>query len=78
MSAPPDSSPTGPLASMATNAQGRAHLGALTPGTYQLQPEGTIWCYAESDRVDENGNILVESGLESHVWSFVCGGPRGS
>jgi hypothetical protein len=65
-------------ASLATNAQGRARFGELAAGTYQLQPEGTIWCYAESDRVDENGNILVEAGLESHVWSFVCGGPRGS
>ena len=39
---------------------------------------GTIWCYAESDRVDSNGNIIVEAGVESHVWSFVCGGPRGA
>ncbi|MBW3632282.1 MAG: hypothetical protein KY456_04550 [Chloroflexi bacterium] len=72
-------SPDGALpASLATNAQGRAHFGALAPGAYQLQPEGAIWCYAESDRVDANGNVLVEAGLESHVWSFVCGGPRGS
>jgi hypothetical protein len=28
----------GPLATMATNAQGRAHFGGLAPGTYQLQP----------------------------------------
>ena len=68
----------GPLATMATNAQGRAHFGGLAPGTYQLQPEGTLWCYAESDRVDSNGNIIVEAGLESHVWSFICSGPRGS
>jgi hypothetical protein len=65
-------------ASLATNAQGRARFGELPAGTYQLQPAGTVWCYAESDRVDENGNILVEPGVESHVWSFVCGGPRGS
>jgi len=68
----------GPLATMATNAQGRAHFRALAPGAYQLQPEGTVWCYAESDRVDANGNVLVEAGVESHVWSFVCDGPRGS
>ena len=67
----------GSPASLATNAQGRVRFGELAAGTYQLQPEGTIWCYAESDRVDENGNILVEAGLESHVWSFVCGA-RGS
>lgn len=68
----------GPLVTIATNAQGRAHFGGLAPGTYLLQPEGTIWCYAESDRVDDNGNIIVEAGVESHVWSFICGGPRGS
>jgi hypothetical protein len=68
----------GPLATVATNAQGRAHFGGLAPGTYLMQPEGTIWCYAESDRVDSNGNIIVEAGVESHVWSFVCSGPRGS
>jgi hypothetical protein len=73
-----------PLTSAATNAQGRARFGDLEPGTYRLEPaaalggEGDIWCYAESDRVDANGNVLVEPDLESHVWSFVCGGPRGS
>jgi hypothetical protein len=73
-----------PLATAATNAQGRARFGDLQPGTYRLEPagalggDGDIWCYAESDRVDENGNVQVEPDLESHVWSFVCGGPRGS
>jgi hypothetical protein len=61
-----------------TNEQGRARFGELTPGAYLLQPAGTSWCYAESDRVDANGNVLVEAGLESHLWSFVCGGPGGS
>ena len=73
-----------PLATVATNTSGRARFGNLEAGTYQLQPaaalggDGDIWCYAESDRVDANGNVLVEADLESHVWSFVCGGPRGS
>jgi hypothetical protein len=67
-----------PLATSDTNAQGRARFGNLAPGTYQLKPEGalgsesTIWCYAESDRVDANGNIIVEPAVESHVWSFTC------
>jgi hypothetical protein len=74
----PESGDSGPLATMQTNAQGRARFGALPAGTYQLQPEGTVWCYAESDRVDANGNVLVETGVESHVWSFICGAPRGS
>jgi hypothetical protein len=72
----PATGDAGPLATQATNAQGRAHFGGLAPGTYHLQPEETTWCYAESDLVDANGNVIVEAGLESHVWSFVCG--RGS
>jgi hypothetical protein len=74
----PESGATTPLATSETNAQGRARFGNLPPGTYQLKPEGAlgsesmIWCYAESDRVDANGNIIVEPDVESHVWSFTC------
>jgi hypothetical protein len=68
----------GPISTQATNAQGRAHFGALAPGMYHLQPDSASWCYAESDRVDANGDVIVESGVESHVWSFVCGGVGGS
>jgi hypothetical protein len=74
----PESGASTPLATSDTNAQGRARFGNLPPGTYQLKPEGalgsesTIWCYAESDRVDANGNIIVEADAESHVWSFTC------
>ena len=74
----PESGAATPLATSDTNAQGRARFGNLPPGTYQLKPEGAlgsesmIWCYAESDRVDANGNIIVEADAESHVWSFTC------
>ena len=74
----PESGGTAPLATLQTNAQGRARFGNLPPGTYQVKPEGAlgaegmIWCYAESDRVDANGNIIVEPDFESHVWSFTC------
>ena len=74
----PESGAATPLATSATNAQGRVRFGNLPPGTYQLKPEGAlgsesmIWCYAESDRVDANGNIIVEPDVESHVWSFTC------
>ncbi|HEX5992785.1 MAG TPA: prealbumin-like fold domain-containing protein [Thermomicrobiales bacterium] len=74
----PEGDAATPLATADTNAQGRARFGNLAPGTYQLKPEGAlgsegiIWCYAESDRVDANGNIIVEADAESHVWSFTC------
>ena len=28
--------------------------------------------------LDPNGNVIVESQAESHVWSFVCSGGGGS
>jgi hypothetical protein len=74
----PESGGSTPLATSDTNAQGRARFGNLPAGTYQLKPAGAlgsesiIWCYAESDRVDANGNIIVEADAESHVWSFTC------
>jgi hypothetical protein len=74
----PESGGSTPLATSNTNAQGRARFGNLPAGTYQLKPGGAlgsesmIWCYAESDRVDANGNIIVEADAESHVWSFTC------
>jgi hypothetical protein len=69
---------TTPLATSKANAQGNVRFGNLPPGTYQLRPEGTIWCYAEGDRLDPSGNVIVESQAESHVWSFVCSGGGGS
>lgn len=61
------------VASATTDAQGRARFANLSPGTYEVRPTGPIWCYAESDRVDANGQVVVEAQRESHVWSFVCG-----
>jgi hypothetical protein len=74
----PESGGGAPLATMNVNGQGRAYFGNLQPGTYQLKPEGGAWCYAESDHVDANGNVIVEADVESHVWSFTCGSPGGS
>ena len=63
-----------PLATLAPGAQGQVRFPTLPPGTYEVRPEGIAWCHAESDHVDANGNVLVEPQVESHVWSFVCGG----
>jgi hypothetical protein len=74
----PEGGETAPLQTATTNAEGRLRFGNLPPGTYTLRPEGSIWCYAESDRVDANGNVRVEPAAESHVWSFTCTAPMGS
>ena len=74
----PEAGGDAPLQTATINEQGRARFGNLAPGAYQVRPEGTIWCYAESDRVDAKGNVLVEPETESRVWSFVCDGAGGS
>ncbi len=74
----PEGGETSPIATIPANAQGRATFGNLAPGVYQLSSEGTSWCYAESDGVDANGNVLVEADRETRVWTFACGGAGGS
>ncbi len=32
------------------------------------------WCHAESDNVDEQGNVVVLAAEVSTVWVFHCGG----
>lgn len=61
-----------PLATGVPDADGRVRFANVPPGTYQVRPEATVWCHAESDHVDSNGNVIVEPQAESHVWSFVC------
>lgn len=74
----PEGGETSPIATIPANAQGRATFGNLAPGVYQLSSEGTSWCYAESDGVDANGNVLVEADRETRVWTFACGAAGGS
>jgi hypothetical protein len=74
----PTTGGTTPLATAKANAQGHVRFANLAPGTYQVRPEGTVWCYAEGDRLDPNGNVIVEAQADSHVWSFVCSGGGGS
>jgi hypothetical protein len=70
----PEAGGTTPLATGSPDDQGRVRFANLPPGTYQVRPEGASWCHAESDHVDANGNVIVESQTESHVWTFVCSG----
>lgn len=55
-----------------TDADGLCRFGQLPPGTYQLEQADGIWCHAESDSVDEQGNVVVEAGVRATVWVFSC------
>lgn len=51
---------------------GIATLDQLPPARYRLDQVRADWCHAESDRVDANGDLVVESGQTTTVWTFNC------
>ncbi len=70
----PDSGSGEPVATQRSSERGRARFADLQPGRYRLEPIEGTWCHAESDAVDEAGNVVVEAGQESAVWIFTCRG----
>ena len=56
----------------ATDQEGLCRFGQLEPGTYRLEQTDSIWCHAESDSVDERGDVVVKAGARSSVWIFNC------
>ena len=55
-----------------TGSGGCFTFGKLLPGRYSLDPDGFIWCRAESDDVDSNGDVVVKAGQRTAVWLFIC------
>jgi hypothetical protein len=55
-----------------TDAEGLCRFGQLRPGTYRLEPAEGAWCHAESDSVDERGDVVVKAGARATVWAFYC------
>jgi hypothetical protein len=54
------------------NADGVLRADDLAPGHYQLVQLGADWCHAESDRVDDRGDVIVTAGERTSVWIFDC------
>lgn len=55
-----------------TDDAGQLDIGELPPGTYALEKSDGGWCHAESDSVDEAGDVIVQAGQRSTVWIFIC------
>lgn len=47
-------------------------FGQLAPGTYILTETNGVWCHAESDSVNADGDITVQAGQRATVWIFHC------
>jgi hypothetical protein len=65
--APADSATTG-----TTDDQGNLTFSDLDPGKFHLTEETGDWCHAESDSVDENGDVVVRANERATVWIFHC------
>ncbi len=59
-----------------TDAEGMSSFEQLPPGTYRLEQIDGDWCHAESDSVNEQGNVIVEAGALATVWIFHCATPK--
>jgi hypothetical protein len=70
--APSYSEDPGAVVTQTTNADGTCRFGDLPPGVYHLEQKLGEWCHAESDSVDDQGNIVVTAAEVATVWIFVC------
>jgi len=61
-----------PVTDGSTNVDGLLTFARLTPGTYSLTEAGDGWCYAESDSVNTNGDVVVRPNIASKVFIFNC------
>lgn len=57
----------------ATDAGGVLRFEALASGTYRLRGIDVVWCHAEADHVDAQGDLVIETGRQVTVWVFFCG-----
>jgi hypothetical protein len=61
-----------PQGTAATDDGGAARFPELPPGTYRVTAVDAVWCHAESDSVDERGEVIVVAGEPASVWTFFC------
>ena len=63
---------------MQTDESGDATFPDLEPGVYTLELTETTWCKAVSDNVDAQGNVIIDAGARTTVYTFVCEGKPAS
>jgi hypothetical protein len=63
---------TTPLLAASTGETGTATFADLGAGAYHLEDTGDRWCHAESDNVNADANVVVETGAVTIVWLFYC------
>ena len=56
-----------------TRSDGKLVFTGLADGAYDLDEVDGTWCKAESDRVDADGNLLVQNEGNTNVYIYNCG-----
>ena len=59
-----------------TNSDGIVQFPMLTPGTYKLAEVDGEWCFAQSNSVDAQGDVVVSQNKLSEVWVYNCVGTK--
>ncbi len=54
------------------NPDGILWFTRLEPGTYRLREVDALWCHAESDSVNADGDVVVQANQLSEVWVYNC------
>ncbi|HYI26117.1 MAG TPA: SpaA isopeptide-forming pilin-related protein, partial [Thermomicrobiales bacterium] len=54
------------------NPDGILWFNRLDPGTYRLREVDALWCHAESNSVNADGDVVVRANQLSEVWIYNC------
>lgn len=65
-----------PVTIGATDSDGILRVTQLQPGLYDLKEVDAVWCNAESDSVNAQGQVVVEAGKRASIWIFNCVGAK--
>ncbi len=65
-----------PLVDVQANPDGLVRFPDLRPGTYKLDEIDAKWCFAQSNSVNADGNVVVQGGKLSEVWVYNCVGTK--
>jgi len=61
-------------ATQSADASGGYRFEALAPSIYRIEQTNGDWCHAESNSVNEQGNVVVIAAEVVTVWVFNCHG----
>lgn len=65
-----------PLVQVTANPDGIVRFPNLRPGTYKLTEVDAKWCFAQSNSVNAEGNVVVQANRLSEVWVYNCVGTQ--